>query len=856
MTAAPSYQFNDAELQPAERLLLVGGKPASLGARAFDMLLVLVERAGKLVSKDDLLDAVWGKLVVEEGNLHVHMSALRKLLGSGVIATVPGRGYRFTAPVRMRGAASVLGAGLPEAAAIQRTMPASAPGPKLLGREPDLLAVRALLDEHRLVTLTGPGGIGKTRLAQELLAELRPAYADGAAIVELAPLRDPALIPGAIAQAAQVPLAAGEDAFKALAASLRPLRLCLVLDNAEHLAPEVARLVQLLLAECDRLTVVITSQVPLRLSLEQVYRLGSLAYPLAEENASLESARSYPAVALFCQRALAANRHFQLDQQNLPAVLAIVRALDGVALAIELAAARAAVLGAKGVAERLGERLSLLRATRSDLPERQQTLQAAMDWSYHLLDPAQRRALQKLAVCPGSFGIDLASELITEESGQPWDAIDLLADLVERSLVTADANDPPRYRLLETPRAYAFDRLAEAGKAEAQQARHANLVAAIFEQAANDCWTLPEAEFVQRYEPETDNLRAALDFAQVRDRALALRLMGASARLWRALSLHPEALRRLRAAISDAAEETPSPALARALEGWAQLAGEISSSESRDAALRAISAFESAGDRRGLYLALGHLAFSYRADTPEARAAYARMKELERIDWPPAVRLLGAKVAGGIASHAQDISAARAANLERLALAEACGSERDTFAALGNLADVALIGGNAAEAIARGRELLARLPRRHGVTRAIALGNLLLALLAADDVEAAATAALDFCALTRQLDYLYLVSAADALALLAAMRNRETTGARLLAFADAVYAADRQTREPNEARARAEAWSRIEKKLAPEELRTELTLGAVLAPAQACALAESAAGVESESSRGEGIGDR
>lgn len=841
--SATRYRFNDAELQPAERLLLLGGKPANLGARAFDMLLVLVERAGKLVSKDELLDAVWGKIVVEEGNLHVHMSALRKLLGADAIATVPGRGYRFTAPVEIAGARPAARNGPPAGVNLPERSPQPMPkGAKLLGREHDLIELRSLLGAHRLITLTGPGGIGKTRLAQALLAEISGAYADGAAIVELAPLREPALLPGAIAQAAELPMAAGEDAGNALAASLRPLQLCLLLDNAEHLAADVARLVQRLLAQCEQVTVIVTSQVPLKLSNEQVYRLGALACPPPDESMSADSARNYPAMALFCQRASSANRHFRLDEQNLDAVLAIVRALEGVALAIELAAARAAVLGAKGVAERLGERLSLLRAARSDLPERQQTLQAAMDWSYQLLDPAQRRALQRLAVCPGTFGLELASQLIADEKAETWDAIDALADLVDRSLVSADEGDPPRYRLLETPRAYALDRLTEAGEAQTQKSRHAHLVAATFEPAAEDCWTLSESDFVRRYEPELDNLRAALDWAQEHEPQLALSLSGASARLWRALSLHPEALRRVRAAIAKTGEDAPTPLLARALEGWAQLAGEISSTESRDAALRAIAAFEATADSRGLYLALGHLAFSYRADTPEARSAHARMEAIEDPAWPPAVRLILAKVAGGLASHAQDVAAARAANLNRLALAKACGSERDTFAALGNLADVALIADDPEEAIRRGRELLDRLPRRHGVTRAIALGNLLLALLATSRVDEAASVAGQFCSLTRQLDYLYLSSAADALALLAAKRHQHKAAASLLAFADAAYAADHQAREPNEARARAQAWALIEEHLAPQELRAELLLGAALSPAQACALAEIAAG--------------
>lgn len=827
-----TYRFANAELLPAQRLLLIDARAVSLGARAFDMLVVLVERAGRLVTKDELLDAVWGKLVVEEGNLHVHMSALRKVLGAQAIATIPGRGYRFCAPIEARDASATT-----EQALAPARPPVPMLLPRLFGRDETIAELIALLHGQRLLTVVGQGGIGKTRVAQAVFATAQTAFADGGAVVELAALRDGALVPGSIAAALNLPFAAAADPQQALLGALRPLRLLLFIDNAEHLEDSVAALLAKLLRDCPGLTLLVTSQVPLKVPGEWVYRLGALAFPGADEVIeSPEAALAFGAVALFCERAAAADRRFRLDAANLPAVLAIVRGLDGVALALELAAARTALLGVAGVWQRLAERLTLLRQDRRGVPERQQTLEAALDWSHDLLDAAQQRALRRLAVCAGSFGLDLAQKLLHDDAAEPWQAVELLADLVDRSLVSVEGGDPPRYRLLESTRAYAQQKLLAANEATAMSRCHAQLLAERFEDAERDFWRLPEAEFVARYESEIDNLRAALDWAMSHEPALAVALAGASARLWRALSLHPEALSRLRAASIHAASAPPELAC-RLWEGLAQLTGEISSLESREAASQALVLAETTGDRRATYLALAHLAFSYRAAAPEAIAALARLQALEDPGWPPAVRLFGAKVAGGIASHRQDVASARAANLERLALSAACGADRDSFAALGNLADVALIGGDVAEAVRRGRELLAKLPRRHGVTRAIALGNLLLAELAGDALAEARATATEFLDLARQLDHLYVTSTADGMALLAAREGRLATAARLLAFADAAYTADHQAREPNEARARAATWALLQAGLSEPDLAVELARGAGLNPAQACALA-------------------
>ncbi len=821
-----TYRFGAIEVRPWQRALLVHDAPVPLGGRAFDLLVALIERAGRLVTKAELLDAVWGRVIVEEGNLHVHVSALRKLLGAELITTIPGRGYRFAPAVGAAGAAP--GATPPRTDAGDR---ASA----LLGRDTDLAALAPLLDAHRLVTLAGPGGIGKTRLARAVLAERQGRHADGVAQVELAALTDPALIPGAIAAALQLPLGTSRDTLAALAAATRSLRMLVLLDNAEHLVDGVAAVASTLLAGATSLRLLVTSQVPLKLDGEQVYRLGGLSVPDSAMGA--ERALESGAIALFDQRVRAADRHFRLTDANVGHAVNICRQLDGIALAIELAAARCPLLGLAMVAQRLDERFSLLRAGSRTAPTRQQTLQAAMDWSHALLTPEQQMALRRLGVFAGGFTLGLARQVLSHAGIDEWAAIDLLADLVDRSLVSVEGGDSPRYRLLETGRAYALAKLAEAGETEAIRARHAKALQTLFEQVHEDCWQIPEAEFVARYEAELDNLRAALDWSLQHDPQAAIALAGASARLWRGLSLHPEALRRCAEVAALVGNSTPPALAGRLWEGLAQLSGEISSAESRAAAQRAVQCFEQVDDRRGVYLALAHLAFSYRTDTPEARAAFARMQALEDPRWPAAVRLMGAKVEGGLASHAASVDAARRANQRRLALATTIGSDRDIFAALGNLADVALIGGDAPEAVRLGRALLARLGRRHRVTRAIALGNLLLALLALDEVAAAREVATEFVELARQLDFMYVSVTADALALLAALEQRLAAAAQLLAYGDAAYAHDRQHREPNEARARERCMALLQAQCDAAALAGWLVSGAGLEADGACLLA-------------------
>ena len=445
-----ALRFGRFEIQPAERRLLVDGAPAALGARAFDLLLALAAQPGTLLTKNQLLDAVWPGLVVEENNLAAQISALRKVLGGDVIVTIPGRGYRFaarldeTAPASPGPLLRPAPAPPPPEAKLKTNLPHALPA--LLGRSEDLGVLGALIDQHTLVSIVGAGGMGKSLLTQHLLDARRSAYAHGVCWVELGTVTDAALLPGAVAAALGVQLG-GNDALAALCGAVAPLQLLIALDNAEQLLDGVADLAQALLTAAPRLRLVVTTQATLKLPQEIVYRIGPLSVP--SDPLPAAEALQYSAVALFAERARFADSRFALTDANAPAVIEVCRALDGRALAIELAAARAPMLGVQRLATSMQDRLRLLTASRNrNAPARQQTLLATMEWSHGFLDEPERAVFRRLAVFSGSGSLTMIQQVVAdpaESDGAPgldeWEVLDALAQLVDRSLVSVLAGD-------------------------------------------------------------------------------------------------------------------------------------------------------------------------------------------------------------------------------------------------------------------------------------------------------------------------------------------------------------------------------------------------------------------------------
>ena len=449
--------------------------PAKLSTRAFDVLLALIERRDRVVTKSELFDVVWPGWVVEENNLQVHIWALRKLLGPLTISTIPGRGYRFTAALTSDSETTkeVAVAKLPTPGATADAHKDSDDAAfALLGRKKDLIALPQLLSANRLVTIIGSGGIGKTTLAKAVAANLKTGFADGVWLVDLSALTEGPQLAPAIARALNVTLGGG-CAASALAQSLATRHLLVVLDNCEHLLLAVAALAADLMSAAPQLRLLATSQEPLKLPGEQLYRLGALALP---EQHTLEQAQQAGAVCLFVECARQADLRFALTDINVSVVVDICTQLDGVALAVELAAARVALLGVNGVRDRLGQRLSLLSGSRitPGLTARHQTLRAALLWSHGLLSADQQIVFRRLGVMSGRFSLDAAHRVASDTVIDEWAVLDHLGALVEKSLVAAepDQRGEMSYRLLETMRHFALERIAESGEEATTREHH------------------------------------------------------------------------------------------------------------------------------------------------------------------------------------------------------------------------------------------------------------------------------------------------------------------------------------------------------------------------------------------------
>ena len=462
------------------RELSADGTPCALGNRALEVLLVLIEARGELVTKDELLSRVWPTTTVEENNLQFQISTLRKALGPDrdFVRTVSGRGYRFVADVTVEGQRPDPEPRTfdPPGAAVdlhpaQRTGNLPAPASGMIGRDSHLLDVAALVAANRLVTLVGAGGIGKTRLAIELARHLQPGF-DGVWIAELGALSAPAMAAGAVASA--LGLGDGPISPTSLAA-LGSQRLLLVLDNCEHVIDAAAGLAETLLHANASLQVIATSREPLRAEGEWVYRVPPLDVPPEGED-DLEAVMQHSAARLFLERTRAAEPAILLGAGVAAATTKICRRLDGIPLAIELAAARAAALGVEALAARIDDRLSLLTEGRRTAPARHQTLRATLDWSYELLTEPERVVMRRLSVFAGEFTMEAAGQSAGFGDVGAAEVVESLASLVSKSLITTEVGDlAPRYRLLETMRAYAIDKLTQSGEFEAVSRRHAGI---------------------------------------------------------------------------------------------------------------------------------------------------------------------------------------------------------------------------------------------------------------------------------------------------------------------------------------------------------------------------------------------
>ncbi|HEU5295083.1 MAG TPA: winged helix-turn-helix domain-containing protein [Burkholderiaceae bacterium] len=794
------YRFDRFEIRPAERQLLIDGEAAALGARAFDVLLALLERRERVVPKSELFDLVWPDTVVEENNLAVHVSALRRLLGRAAIVTVPGRGYRFTAPLHdsaettevardsketvelaARGATST--DARPAAPRLKTNLPDALPA--LIGRDDDVERVGALIARHRLVTIVGAGGIGKTLLAQHVLSRRRDAYAHGVGWVELAAVANAAQVVGAIAAALDVRSGSGDVA--GLAAALAPLELMLALDNAEHLVDEVARIARALLEGAPGVRLLVTSQAPLRLAQEHLHRLGALAVPDAD-TLPPDEALAFGAVALFAERAQAAGR-FELSTAHCADVIEIVRRLDGLPLTIELGAARVPLLGVQRLRAALDERLRVLTVGSRDAPARQRTLRATLEWSVALLDEREQIVFRRLAPVCGSASLELVQQLAADERIDEWAVVEALGGLVDRSLVAVSEGEPVRYRLLESPRALALERLREAGEQQALVARHAHAVAAMCERAYDEYFggRIRVDDWRRAMEPDLDNARSAFAWARRHDARAAVAMMP------ELLLALPRQLVPERQALCDAIEPLLDAADVSLL-SRARAAVEAALVVTNDriplgVALgrRALALARDAGDRRLLGMAWSVAAYGCaqsRDCSSTAREALRQLRELCDASWPPQVTRRVRSSEGLLLAAFGQFDDAIAALHRAARLDEQVGMP-EPFA-LNNLAFIELLAGDFDAALRQSAETVARLRgTRHTQTLSLALSHLAMAWLEKGAAAQARVPARE--GWSQATRFTHQALWADILAWLAARERRPRAAAQLAGYADAAY---------------------------------------------------------------------
>jgi predicted ATPase/DNA-binding winged helix-turn-helix (wHTH) protein len=535
--------FGPFRLLTEQRLLLEGDRPVRLGSRAFDILAALVERSGEVVGKEQLIARAWPQTVVEESNLKIQMSALRRALGDGqggnrYVITVPGRGYNFVAPIRREKT-------LPAAAAnpVPSTTPHNLPVAltRMIGRDDAVAALIARLSRERLVTIVGAGGIGKTTVALAVAERMMASYENGIWLVDLAPLSDPRLVPSALATVLGLEIRT-ENPLHGLVAAIRDKRMLLLLDNCEHVIDAAAGLAAAILSGAPGVSILATSREPLGTAGESEYRLASLGIPATSLRLTAPEAAPFPAVQLFVERVSAIVEDFALTDANAPAVVAICRRLDGLPLAIEFAAPRVEVLGVEGLAARLDDSLQLLGTRRRTTVPRHQTMRAVVDWSYGLLSGDEQLFFQALGIFKGVFTAEAAAS-VAMDAADTCVAIDRLADLVAKSLVVVDTSGTqPRFRLLDTTRAYAIEKLDAGGERERTARRHAEYCLTLLKRAGDEASARPSADWLADYAREIDNLRGALDwaFSRTGDGSLGTALTTAAGPLWLRLSLFEE----------------------------------------------------------------------------------------------------------------------------------------------------------------------------------------------------------------------------------------------------------------------------------------------------------------------------
>jgi predicted ATPase/class 3 adenylate cyclase len=714
-----------------------------------------------------------------------------------------------------------------------------------VGRETEIAEITALISQHRIVTVVGSGGIGKTRASLHVAANLLDGSGDGVWLIELAPLSSGDYIPSTITQTMGLSLAGEGDPLENLVATLASKHALLVFDNCEHLVEPTARVIGALIRGCPNVHVLASSRQGLGLEGEITYRLPSLGVP-AEVEASqlgLEEAKRYPAVMLFADRARASETRFELTAENAPIVGDICRRLDGIPLAIELAAARVKILSPGQLRDRLDERFRVLTGGSRDLLPRQQTLRALIDWSHDLLDERERRLFRRIGIFVNGFTLEAAVAVGGRDGLDEFEVMDVLASLVDKSLVLAEpSGDALRYRLIESTRAYAAQKLTEAGEREAMSGAHVrhfrDRFAALYADLER---TRRPANILRAFETELDDLRAALDWAIAGpDLRVGAELLAAIERLWGQFELQREGVERVTKFAAALPESEPLllAKLGAIASDQLTLLGKYELA--LDAALRGVAHARASGDRQTLAYALRWCAYAHTGlmNLPEAEAA---LREAEAIPGPsPRLRAGILDQRAELSVYAGDYDAAALAFEQLRDVDVALGNVRNVNIFTSYLADIEFRRGRVERAIEMWRDIL---PSVRSGGEPVFLSQVLAlfaAALTATGEFAGATAAVHeaIAAMSvRHADHSHVAAAIETLALVLALEGDPHRAARLAAYADATFTRLGYRRTFADQAGVERLSALLREKLAPRELARLSAEGTALAPEAAIALA-------------------
>jgi predicted ATPase/DNA-binding winged helix-turn-helix (wHTH) protein len=617
--------FGPFQLIESERLLLREGQPVGIGSRALDILVVLVRKAGEVVTRRELMEQVWADVTVEESSLRVHVAALRKALGDGqdgarYVTNVQGRGYCFVAPIQRTGRTA------PEARSVPaQTAPCANLPPRLsrmVGREETVAEVSALLQAKRFVSIVGPGGMGKTTVAVAVAHALAENFHHAVHFVDLGTVHDEALVGTATSLAVGCPVQA-RNPLEALVSFIGDKPMLLVLDNCEHLINAAAQAAEWLTKAAPHIYMLTTSREVLRVEGENVYLLSPLSGPRDTDVLTAADALRLPAVQLFMERAGASGHRVPLSDEDARTVAQICKRLDGIALAIELAAARVGAHGIPGTATMLDDRFRLLWQGRRTAIPRHQTLHALLDWSFYLLSQPEQATLCRLSVFAGNFTLDAGLAVAAGTDAEVPNVVTAVEGLVSKSLVWVSHRDGATlYRLLDTTRAYAAGKLAERGEVQTIARRHAAYCIRFIPPSPQNPPALASPNI-----PHIDDVRAALTwaFSEDGDGDIGIDLAVKSAPLLFHLSLLEECRRWAERAISalrDTDRNSERELVLLEASAMSSMFTRGNSADVRVAIERALALAGALGNRRReLHLLVGMNVFATRAG--EFRSALA-----------------------------------------------------------------------------------------------------------------------------------------------------------------------------------------------------------------------------------------